>query len=434
MSSSDAGGATLRRAVTRWEIVGLALNDVIGSGIYLLPAAAAAVLGPASLPAVVAAGVIVALIVLCFAEAASYFDEPGGAYLYTRVAFGDFIGFQVGWMAWLTRVAALASLSVGFAQALAFLVPAVEGGLGRTLAVVVPLLTLSTINIGGVKGGVRTASVLVIGKVVPLLVFIFVGVFYFSGPVLRGQTAAAGGGGFGQAALLLLFAFAGFENTSALAGESLSPRRDVPFALLTQITLVTVIYAAVQAVCLGVLPNLASSSTPLADSATLFLGSWGGWLLTAGAVLSILGTNSNTILAGPRYLFALAQDGFMPRALAVVHPKTRTPATAIALQTLIALPLALTGSFEELATLSVVARLATYLGTAAAVPVLRRKLTAPEGAFRLPGGVLIPVVAGVLALALGASASRQDLVAAAVALVVGAVLYGVSRLARDRLR
>jgi amino acid transporter len=429
MSTSDAGGATLRRVVTRWEIVGLALNDVIGSGIYLLPAAAAAVLGAASLPAVAAAGVIVALIVLCFAEAASYFREPGSAYLYTRAAFGDFIGFQVGWMSWLTRVAALASLSVGFAQALSFLVPSAGTGLGRSITVSTLLLTLTAINIAGVKGGVRTASVLVIGKVLPLMVFIFVGIFYISGPTLRGQEATVGGG-FGQAALLLLFAFAGFENTAALAGEYVHPRRDVPFALIAQITIVVLVYLGVQAVCLGVLPDLGNSRTPLADAAALFLGSWGGWLLTAGGVLSILGTHSNTILAGPRYLFALAHDGFLPRALAAVHPGTRTPAAAIALQTMIALPLALVGGFEELATLSVVSRLATYFGTAAAVPVLRRKLQAPEGSFRLPGGALIPVVACGLALALGASASRQDLIGAAVALGVGALLYLASAIRR----
>jgi len=432
MASSAADGATLRRVATRWQIVGLALNDVIGSGIYLLPAAAAGALGAASLFAVVAAGVMVGLIVLCFAEASSYFDEPGSAYLYTRVAFGDFIGFQVGWMTWLTRVAALASLSVGFARALAFLVPAVESGIGRTLAVAVPLLTLGVINIAGVKGGVRTAMFLVIGKVLPLLLFIFVGLFFISGPVLRGQTAATGGGGLGQAALLLLFAFAGFENTPVLAGEHLSPQRDIPFALVTQITIVTLIYVGVQAVCLGVLPDLAGSSTPLADAAGMFLGSWGGWLLTGGAVISILGTTSNTILAGPRYLFAMAQDGFMPRALGRVHPKTRTPAAAIALQTVVALPLALGGGFEELATLSVVARLATYLGTVAAVPVLRRKLTAAPGAFRLPGGMAIPVAAGALTIALGTSASRQDLMAATLALVAGAGLYGWSRSVRRR--
>jgi len=420
----------LRRAVGRWEIVGLALNDVIGSGIYLLPAAAAALLGAASLLAVAVAGVVVALVVLCFAEASTYFEDPGSAYLYTREAFGDFIGLEVGWMAWLTRVAAAASLSVGFAQALAFLLPSVSSGLPRATAIAGPLIALAAINIAGVRSGVRTATTLVIAKVVPLLLFVGVGVFYVSRSVLSSQTATTNGG-LAPAALLLLFAYAGFENTPVLAGEYRNPRRDVPFALLAQVTIVALLYVGVQAVCLGVLPDLATSRTPLAEGAELVMGSWGGWLLTLGAVVSILGTNGNTVLAGPRYLFAVARDGFLPAALGRVHPRYRTPAAAIALQTVISLPLALTGSFETLAALSVVARLATYLGTAAAIPVLRRKLTAPSGSFRLPGGAAIPLAAAILTIALAASASAENLIAAAVALAVGGGLFAWERVGRQ---
>lgn len=179
----------------------------------------------------------------------------------------------------------------------------------------------------------------------------------------------------------------------------------------------------IQAVVLGTLPEAGASSTPLADAARGFLGSWGGWLLTVGAAVSILGTNHNTVLAGPRYLFALAQDGFGPRFLGRVHPRFQTPANAVLLQSAIAIPLALTGSFVGLAALSVVARLATYLGTAAAVPVLRRKLGRPEGRFRLPFGPLIPILAVALSLVFAASAERSNLIAGAVALAVGAVIY-----------
>jgi amino acid transporter len=173
----DAGAAppggepALRRAVSRWQIVGLSLNDVVGSGVYLLPAAAAALLGPSSLLAVIAAGFAVALLVLCFAEAASHFDEPGGAYLYARTAFGDLAGFQVGWMTWISRVASVSSLSVGFAQALGYLWPATETGLPRTLAIALPLLGLTLVNVLGVRSAVGTAMVLTIGKIAPLLVF-----------------------------------------------------------------------------------------------------------------------------------------------------------------------------------------------------------------------------------------------------------------------
>jgi amino acid transporter len=415
----------LRRVVRRWQIVGLALNDVIGSGVYLLPAAAAAVLGPASPWAVLVAGLAVLLLVLCFAEASSYFEKPGSAYLYARTAFGELVGFEVGWMTWLARVASVASLSVGFAQALSFLWPSVESGWPRAIAISLPLFVLTALNVVGVRSGVRTAMVLVISKLVPLLVFVGGGLLAVSWERVASQPE--GSGKLGEAALLLLFAYAGFENTPAPAGEYRDPRKDVPFALLVHIAVVTVIYVAVQWIALGTLPNLGESATPLADAARGFLGPWAGGLLTVGAALSILGTNGNTVLAGPRYLFALARDGFGPRFLARVHPRYRTPAAAVLLQTAVALPLALTGSFVALAALSVVARLATYLGTAAAVPVLRRKMAHVTGTFRLPGGIAIPGLAAALTIGLAASATRESLLAAGVALLVGLLLFVARR-------
>ena len=418
--------AQLERAVRRWQIVGYSLNDVIGSGVYLLPAAATALLGPASIWAVALAGTAVLLIVLCFAEAATHFREPGSGYLYAREAFGDFIGFEVGWMTWLARVASVASLSAGFAQALSYAWPAAEQGWGRWVAVLVPLAALTAINVVGVRASMRTAVFLVVAKVAPLLLFAGVGAFFVSFDRLAAQQATEPGGLAG-AALLLLYAYAGFENTSAPAGEFRRPRRDVPFALLAQVALVTGLYVVIQTVVLGTLPGAGESATPLADAARGFLGGWGGWLLTVGAAVSILGTYHNTVLAGPRYLFALARDGFGPGFLSGVHPRFRTPANAILLQSAIAVPLALTGTFVELAALSVVARLATYLGTAAAVPVLRRKLGSPEGRFRLPGGPLIPLAAGLLAVVFAASAQLKSLVAGAIALTVGAAIYRLRR-------
>jgi APA family basic amino acid/polyamine antiporter len=416
----------MRRAVSRWEIVGFSVNDVIGSGVYLLPAAAAAVLGAASVGAVVIAGFAVLLLVLCFAEAGSYFDRPGSAYVYTREAFGELIGFEVGWMTWLARVSSVSSLSVGFARALGYLWPAANVGLGRGLAIVLPVLALTWINIIGVKSGVRTAVFLAITKTLPLLLFVFVGIFYVSTSLATSVAAKPGSGTLGDAVLLLLFAYAGFENTAAPAGEFKNPRRDVPFALIVQIVIVTLIYSGVQWVALGTLPGVVGSQTPLADAAARFMGSGGGLLMTVGGVISILGTNSNTVLSGPRYLFALAQDGFGPRFLAALHPRYRTPVAAILVQTAIALPLAFTGSFEALATLSAVARLATYFGTALAVPVLRRKLPR-QGAVRLPGGPLIPIAAALLCLVFAASAKKENLIAGAIALAVGGAIYMLRR-------
>lgn len=419
----------LVRAVSRWQLVGLSINDVIGSGVYLLPAAAAAVLGPTSVWAVVLAAVAVGLLVLCFAEASSYFDEPGGGYLYTREAFGSFIGFEVGWMTWLARIASVASLSNGFALALAYFWPAVSAGWTRALVITLALLLLTWINVVGVRSGARTAVGLVIVKLLPLVFFVVVGLTFVEWSRFSSFPAPPGGQ-LRETALLLLFAFAGFENTPAAAGEYRNPRRDVPFAMLVMLLVVTSFYVAVQFVAYGTFPLPVNPDTSLAEAAGQFAGSWGALLLTVGAAISILGNISNTTLMGPRYLFALADDGYGPRVLARVHPRYHTPANAIVAQMAIALVLALTGSFVQLAMLSIIARLTTYIGTAAAVPVLRRRFGDRPQALRLPGGPTIPIAALLVSLAFLASAELRNLVAGVIALAVGAVIYRFRRAPR----
>jgi APA family basic amino acid/polyamine antiporter len=424
--ASESSRPGLVRAVSRRQLVGMAVNDVVGAGVYLLPATAAALLGAASVWAVVLAGFAVGLLVLCFVEASSRFDQPGGAYLYTREAFGSFVGFEVGWMTWLARVTTIASLANGLVQAATYFWPAAAGGWVRRAIIAALILLLAWINVRGVKAGARTAVALVIAKMLPLVFFVAVGAWFVDGSRLA-VFEAPRTGSLGQAALLLLFAYGGFENTSAPAGEYRNPRRDVPFALLMMILIVTLIYGSVQLVALGTLPDLAHSSAPLAAAAARFAGRGGAWLMTVGTMLSIAGLVGSSTLTGPRYLFALASDGFGPRWLARVHPVYRTPAVAIAVQTAAVLALALSGSFVHLATLSVMARVATYVGTAAAVPVLRQRMADRPGVVRLPLGATIPVAALVLALALLASTTVANLLLAAGALAAGALVYSLRR-------
>jgi amino acid transporter len=428
MTAPATSTTGLRRVVTRWELVGIAINDVIGSGVYLLPAAAAALLGPASLWAVLLAGFAVLLLVLCFAEAASHFDEAGSGYVYTREAFGAFIGFEVGWMTWLARVASVASLANGFAQAMTFIWPGAGVGIMHALMVALPLALLTWINVVGVKEGARVAAFFTVAKILPLLVLVAFGIFTIDGSRIF-EVGTIDVGNLGEAALLLLFAYAGFENTAAAAGEYKDPRRDVPFALITMLIVVTTIYTLVQLVALGTLPDLAArvEGAPLADAAVIVLGAGAGLMMTAGAAISIGGNISSTMLAGPRYLYALAVDGFGPRILGRIHPRYGTPAAAIITQAIIAGVLAFSGSFVQLAMLSIIARMSTYIGTAAAVPILRRKYPRTEKTVVLPGGPTIPVLALLMSFALLASATAWNLIAGGIALLVGAGLYLLRR-------
>ena len=412
------------RAVTRWQIVGLSINDVVGSGVYLLPAAAAVLLGAASIWAVLLAGFAVAILVLCFAEASSYFDEQGGAYLYTKEAFGEFVGFEVGWMTWLARVTSVASLSVGFALACGYLWPAAAEGWGRALVITLSLALLTWINVIGVKQGAKMAVFLTIAKSIPLLVFIGFGIFAIEWELISStEMPAISFDSMSEAVLLVLFAYVGFESTPGAAGEYKNPKRDVPFALLAMVVIVTALYTSVQLVAVGTFPELKESESPLAEAAEFFAGSWMAILLTLGAMISIFGNVGNSTLMGPRYLYALANDGYGFKKLAKIHPRYRTPAVAIIAQSAIALALALSGSFVGLAMLSIIARLATYAGTAAALPILRKKYGNREDAVRLPGGFAIPAIALLLCLIFLVSTTIWNLVAGAIALLVGGVIY-----------
>lgn len=414
----------LERAVSRWQIVGIGLNAVIGSGVYLVPAAAAVLIGPASLWAVPLAGFAVLLLTLCFAEAGSHFNEPGAGYIYTREAFGEFIGFQVGWMTWLTRIVSGAALWNGLAQALTFVLPASAGGPTRVAVIVVPLLLLTTINVLGVKHAARLEVGFTIAKMLPLLFLIVVGIPAIDGSLIF-PMPAPDPAGLAEAAGLLLFAYAGFENTAAAAGEYKNPQRDVPFALIVAIVAITLLYTLVQLVALGTLPDLAARAdgAALADSIALTVGVWAGVFLTLGAVISIGGNVGNTMLVGPRYLFAIAKRGFGPAFLARIHPRFHTPAWAIVVQAVITGSLALTGSFVQLAMLSIIARLATYIGTAASVPVLRRKLGVGDHTIVLPGGATIPILALLVCVAFLASATSENLIAGVIALIIGGAVY-----------
>jgi amino acid transporter len=428
----------LIRALGRWDLTAVGVNQVIGSGIFVLPATVALLVGaPASVWPWVADGIANALIVLCFAEAGSRFRQAGGPMLYTATAFGPFAGFLVGWMMWLTRVASQAALANAFAQYLGFFWPQTAEGVGRILVIAATIGSLALINFRGVKWGAWTINFFTIGKLVPLGIFMVLGIFYVDwGAFAPGWESfrdmlTTHRAGFGESVLLLMFAFGGYELITIPAGEANAPRRDAPRALLLTIGIVCAIYVLVQVIAVGTLPDLANSPTPLADSALLFLGALAGTFIAIGGLLSIGGSNAGTMLAGPRLTYALAEQRQLPAIFAHVHPRYRTPDFSILVYAGFALLLALTGTFRELVAVSAVARLVFYIGTCAAVPALRMRgdAEAREGAFQLPGGMTIPFLALLLNIAIIAGADQRSLAAGGAAMIIGIMLYvlGVTR-------
>ena len=175
----DDGNRGLVRAMGRWDLTAVGVNQVIGSGIFVLPASVAMLVGVPSSPCpFVLAGVANTLIVLCFAEVSTRFRKTGGPYLYAREAFGSFVGFEVAWMLWLTRLASLAALANALALYLAYFLPGASSGGGRIAVVTVTIGGLALINFLGVRYGSWTVNFFTVSKLVPLLGFVFIGVFF----------------------------------------------------------------------------------------------------------------------------------------------------------------------------------------------------------------------------------------------------------------
>ena len=419
---------TLRRTLGRWDLTAIGVNQVVGAAIFLLPADVARLVGNWAPAMFAAIGLTSLLIALCFAEVGSRFESTGGPIGPARIAFGRFIGFEVGWMLWFSRVSSGASVINGLALALGFYWPVVSTGVSRALVILGVIGGLTWANLRGIRQTSWLVNAFTIGKILPLAIFVLVGVWFadFSRALPTDPPTLAN---FGTAALLLIFAYGGYEVTGVPAGEAVNPRRDVPFAFVATILIVTAVMTLAAAVTTGVLPDVAASRTPIADASAVLMGAFGGLLISLGSVVSTTGNNMGQLLSGSRSVFALAENGDLPKVFARVHPEYRTPYVAIWFTTIVLITLALSGSFVFLAAVSAVARLVIYLSTCIATLSLRRSSQAGRVApatFTVPLGPVIPIVASLITLSILAGATTQQLLSGVAALVVGAILYAVA--------
>ena len=400
--------SVLVRAIGRWGLTALVVNTIIGSGIFGLPGVVAGLVGSASLLAYLIAAAGIGVIMACFAEVASQFREAGGPYLYARVAFGRFLGLQMGWLAWLVRLTSAAANSNLFLIYLAEFWPQAKQPLPRALVLTLLVGLLAVANIRGVRMGANLSTAFTVAKLVPLLVFIAVGLFFVHGEIPIGGSTADKAAWF-KAILVLVFAYGGFEAALMPMGEAKDPRRDAPFALFAALAACTLVYTLVQIVVQGVLPDAAAASDrPLADAARQFLGPAGAALISAGALISVYGYLSGQMLSAPRLVFALAEQKDFPGVLSRLHARFRTPHVAIAFYAVLVWVLAIRGSFLWNAIISAAARLFTYGLVCAALLVLRRKQP-DAAAYRLPAGAVFALLGVALALVLVSGMSRSEL-------------------------
>ncbi len=423
----DAG---LRRGIGPVGLAAAIVNIVVGAGVFALPGGMARAAGPYALVAYLLCAAAMAAVVMCCAEAGSRTPTSGGIYGYVEAAFGPLAGFVAGVLLWLSCVLACGGIAAALAGALGGLVPALAGPGARALVIVGAIGSLAAVNAAGVGTAARLISAATAVKLLPLLLFVGVGAFFLD-PAKLGQGPAPSLGGVGRAVILSLFAFQGMETVLGANGEVRRPARTLPLALTGAMAFVAVLYVAVQLVAQGLLGGaLGGSAAPLSDAISRVDPRLGAVVL-AGAALSMFAWIASDLLGAPRVLFAFARDGYLPAVLGRLSPRTQAPTAAIALHAVLAAALALTGTFEQLAVLSVLSACLLYIGGCLAAWRLRRAGVADAGPPLRVRGLAAWVVLGAGSMAAVIALARPGEIAGLAGAVVGSVLlYAAARALR----
>ncbi|OLE67215.1 MAG: hypothetical protein AUG09_03560 [Acidobacteria bacterium 13_1_20CM_2_68_7] len=414
------------RHLGRFRLVAVGITSVIGGGIFIMPAEVADLVGPAGIFAYVVAGLVALGVGLALASLASRYENSGGPYLYVHRAFGEFAGFQVGWLFCLARLTAMASLVNGFARYLGALLPWAADPGGRAALITACSALIITINMIGIRQTSGATNLFAIAKVLPLIMLGVGGLFFLHAESFTPVPVAPMS--FLRAVLLLIFVFSGFEILTVPAEESLQPRRDMPFALIATILTVCAIYLLVHTVATGMLPGLASDQAPLATAAGIMAGSSGRYAMTAVAATSMAGCALISLVGGTRLMYAMSSARQIPRWMGSLHAAWRTPVRATLLMGIIGTALAIASAYNTLAAISSGTRLLVYL--ACCLACLRetrvawseepgRGSAAPAGV----GGRIMAALTAVAIVALLCALKRDEIIGGVSGIALGTVLY-----------
>lgn len=420
-SQRDIG---LVRVLGTWTLAAGVISTVVGAGIFTVPAALSASIGSYGPLAFLACGCAVGAVAICFAEGCSRVPTSGGVYGLIEASFGPLVGYVAGTLLWLACLLACGGVAAALADLVSTLLPEPVRALAHAATVVAVIGGIALINIRGVADGARLVGAMTTLKLVPLVIFVVVGL----GPALHSsslqQTVHPDVQDIGRGLILGVFAFMGMETPLCASGEVRQPNRTIPRALAIAMFATTMLYVAVQFVAQGILgAALAGSKAPLGDAMARIHPALRA-LMLAGAALSMLGYLGSEILGSPRQLFALARDGLLPRVLARVHFRSHTPHVAILCYAALAMILALTGTFAELAVLATLAMAPIYIAGCAAAWVLARRgvaLAGPPLRFRyLSTAAAIGIGSMLLIIVLG---SRREITGLLLLVVVSTAIY-----------
>jgi amino acid transporter len=352
----------MKNKLTLTSMTLLGINNIVGSGIFLLPGEITALIGGWSLASYLFIMAVVLALAYCYSGCASRFEQNGGAYLYAKTAFGDFVGFQVGVMRWTVGAIAWASLASAFGSAASAFFPGGIEPATQNILILSVIALMGLLNFFDLKMMSIFSNTITLAKLIPLLLFIVVGVFYIQQDHLTELDIPEwNSGAFGVASLMVFYVFGGFDAFVVAAGEMENPKRNIPIAMTLAIVITALFYLSIQLIGIGTLgPDLASSAMPMSDFAFLAFGPSGKLFVTLSMILCILGVNFSSSLLTPKYGVALAEDGMMPEAIGRKN-RFGAPYVAILISMAAAASISLMGSFVYLAALSAVSRFAQHI-------------------------------------------------------------------------
>jgi APA family basic amino acid/polyamine antiporter len=422
MRQRDAG---LLRTIGTRGLAANIINSVIGAGIFAVPGALAACIGPYAPLAFLVCGMAVGAVAICFAEGGSRMPTSGGPYGYIEAVFGPLAGYIAGTILCVSNALACGGVAAALADVAVSLLPPVFKAPAHAVVIVAVIGGAALINMGGVSRGARLVDLATAVKLIPLLIFLIAGITAIHRANFV-ETAAPStqGLGLGRALILALFVLTGMEVALSASGEVKQPARAIPRALAIAIVTVTLLYIAIQVIAQGLLgASLSQSTVPLADAmAKISLAL--RVVMLAGTALSMLGWASSDVLSSPRILFAFGRDGLLPRALGRVHPRTHVPHIAILCYATVAIGLALTGTFAELAVLATLGSCALYAAGCIAAWRLAHNGVAQAGTplnFRWLGSATVVGVGSMLFMI--ALASRAEILGLLAMIAAGATVY-----------
>jgi amino acid transporter len=415
----------LKRDIGALGVCILVLNGVVGAGIFALPGALLDDFGVSSPYVILFFGLLILLVALPIAEAASFFESTGGPVAYTRHSFGPHTSFQVGWIYYIGRISSNAANSIVFVAYAASIWPAANTPIARSMIVAGLFFAATIVNVAGVKKAIRALDAISLLKIAPILILALIGLaasHAVAAPSLPGLGAMEHSGA------VIFYVFLGFEGAVVAAGETKDPRRTIPRMLIVSLLSAIAFFFIIQLAYVSMMPDKQAISAPLVAFGRTVLGPAGAIIVTLAALVSIAGNILGSMTTAPRLTFALAASNSLPRWFARVNTRYATPAHSIIFAGLLATLLAGTGTFAFLAVTTTLSRIVVYLATIAALPGIRRvHAIASSGAVEFRR-ILRSAISIAICLWVAYEAPRETWLGLLALLCVGILLYFFAQL------